>query len=754
MKRYNIISIAVLLGVFTACSDSKLDDWEPYFPTSSQQPSSSLSVDKTNISVGAASSKESIVITSTESWTATTSETWITLSVTSGSSTQTVTINFDENMTTTKRTGKVTITNASGKSVVVNITQDGKSLTIDSTAITFQPEGGSSVITITTNGSYTWNKNEIDSWLTISQDKEGLNITAAKNPNTQQRIDTLTIYMTGLTEGSVSHDVVITQFGTEYSFEVDKTAISTGSSKYSETISITTNDEWTASTSNSWISLSATSGTGDKAIDVTISDNTSTETRTGSITITGVHSDNTSTITVNQSGRYLTVEPSSVSFGTEGGSSIVTVDTDGSFSASTANNWITIKTNGNQVTITTTRNDGKTTRNGEVTIKLTDLTKGSLARTVTVSQAGTDYNFSVNKNTLTGTSASWSENIILTTNDSWTATSNSGWITLSKTSGTNNATIKVTISENTTTSQRTGTVTLKGTNSGSSLTVNVIQEGKYLTVAPTSLNFGADGGSSSVTVSTDGSFTTSKSDSWITVSTSGNSITITASKNSSSSSRSGSVTVSMTGLTSGSITRTITVSQAGSNYNFAVNKTSITATSSATSSTIVLTTNDSWTASSNSSWLTISSTSGTGNANLTIKLEENKTTNSRSGTIVIQGTNSGSSATISVTQDGKYLTVSPESLNFSSEGGTKAVTVSTDGTFTTSSDVNWITVSTSGNTITVKASANSSTSSRTGSVAVSLIGLSSGSLSKAIVVSQNGNGDVTFEDYGDLKPLD
>jgi len=114
-----------------------------------------------------------------------------------------------------------------------------------------------------------------------------------------------------------------------------------------------------------------------------------------------------------------------------------------------------------------------------------------------------------------------------------------------------------------------------------------------------------------------------------------------------------------------------------------------------------------------------------------------------------------------VTQDGKYLTVSPESLNFSSEGGTKTVTVSTDGTFTAMNMVggNWFSVSTNGNTITIDVPANYETESRSGSVWVYLTDLSEGWLSRDISIIQDGNdhtfkGDVTFEDYGELKPLD
>ena len=134
MRYYLNILITILLTAFIACSESSIEDLDP------QQPVSSLSVNKTSVTVDAASAKESIVITSSDSWTASTNDAWISLSATSGSSTQTVTISVDENTTTSKRTGKITVSNASGKSVVITVNQDGKSLTIDTTALSFEAD--------------------------------------------------------------------------------------------------------------------------------------------------------------------------------------------------------------------------------------------------------------------------------------------------------------------------------------------------------------------------------------------------------------------------------------------------------------------------------------------------------------------------------------------------------------------------------------------------------------------------------------
>lgn len=562
MKHYLNILIAILLTAFMACTDSPLEDWEPYLPTS-QQSVSTFSIDKTSFTVGAASAKESIIITSTDSWTASTNDAWISLSASSGSSTQTVTISVEENTTTSKRTGKITFSNASGKSLIISISQDGKSLALDTKSLSFEADGGSKDIGITTNGDYTWNKKEIGSWLTVVQGKDGITVTAAKNQSPEQRSDTLTIYMTGLTEGNISYDVIITQFGTEYSFDIDKTSITASSAECSEGIQLTTNDSWTASASNNWITLSATSGKGNQLININLAENKTPEERKGTVTFTGVNSKITKTVEITQSGKTLTVNPTSVDFSNDGGSATVSVTTDGTFSATSKDSWIGVQKNDNDITITAAAHSGTSTRTGSVVVELTGLTSGKLSQTVKITQSATSYTWSVDVSTLNATSVTETHSFTLTTNDEWTATSSNNWITLSATSGTGSKKINVTVSDNASTNSRTGSITLKGVNSGNTTKITVNQDGRYLTVEPTSMSFNAEGGSNTATVVTDGSFKATNDADWLTVTESGNTITVKVSANTSTDGRSSMVAVSLTDLSSGSLIRTITVKQIG-----------------------------------------------------------------------------------------------------------------------------------------------------------------------------------------------
>ncbi len=83
---------------------------------------------------------------------------------------------------------------------------------------------------------------------------------------------------------------------------------------------------------------------------------------------------------------------------------------------------------------------------------------------------------------------------------------------------------------------------------------------------------------------------------------------------------------------------------------------------------IIVSSNVSWTASDNATWLSVSPTSGSNNGTITVTAtSENTSTSSRSGSVTISG--GGITRTVSVTQNGAttILEVTPTSLNFGNQ---------------------------------------------------------------------------------------
>lgn len=171
-----------------------------------------------------------------------------------------------------------------------------------------------------------------------------------------------------------------------------------------------------------------------------------------------------------------------------------------------------------------------------------------------------------------------------------------------------------------------------------------------LSTTATSLSFGTDASSQTVSIYSNDAWDVSTSESWISLDKSygsGNgTIKISVTKNTTTSARNGAVTVSS--RNSGKKV-TILVNQAVASYSLSASTTSLSFGASQGSKDVSITSNDSWTISTSSSWLSLSKTSGSGNSTFTVYATENSGSD-RSGVITINGTNSGKSVTISVTQ--------------------------------------------------------------------------------------------------------
>jgi len=173
-----------------------------------------------------------------------------------------------------------------------------------------------------------------------------------------------------------------------------------------------------------------------------------------------------------------------------------------------------------------------------------------------------------------------------------------------------------------------------------------------LSVDKSSITATKDGGTSVITVTAGTAWTAVSSQTWATVtpaSGSGNgSIVVIATANTSTSSRTATITI-----ISGSDTKVVVVTQDGTSggggSSLSVDKTTITATKDAVTSTVAVTATSAWTASSNQTWAKITGGSGSANGTFTVATEANTTTATRTATITV--TAGSQTVTITVNQD-------------------------------------------------------------------------------------------------------
>lgn len=500
---------------------------------------------------------------------------------------------------------------------------------------------------------------------------------------------------------------------------------------------------------------------------------------------------------------YLTVSPTSMSFGAGGGSKSFTVSSykrkvlDGveqSGDTSVSLKSTTISGTGfslSGTTVSASANEITSNRTGTVTITQNESNK---TVTISLSQDGDDvssygeWTISVSASPTSVSSSGGTSTITASAKRTvyWASgdvTEETGNPTLSTNLGSLSSTSSpstLTLGENTSTSSRTATI--KATHGGKSATCTVTQAGaeptiEYVfTISPWQVNVGASGGTGDIgftsyklvngnQISLGYSIDSSTLPSWATYSNG----RFTISSNSSTSSRSANVyfTQSESGKRDYA-----TISQSGyvppaDNYVFTWEGGSTSDTSAnfpwdfstngtAANIPVVSTKNgssQSWSVSSKPSWITTSTTS----SKVTISASDNSGS-ARSGKVVLTQSGSGNTLTVNVSQGAKpaenvyVFTITPNTYDASySNASFIPRTVSTKngsniGYSLTSGDTDWVVVSTTGK-ITVEILKNTTSSTRSTTLVFTQ---NESGKTQSVSITQAGQPSATYEfGFGD-----
>jgi len=251
---------------------------------------------------------------------------------------------------------------------------------------------------------------------------------------------------------------------TPCSYSISSSSASYSASASSGTLTMATRAScsWTASSDASWLTItSGGSGTGNGSVDYSVSQNATTSSRTGALTIGG------QTFTVTQTGMscsyFVSPTTTSTSASATAGTVSVSTNTACGWTATTNASWISVTSaasgSGNAVvSYSVSENASGNARTGTFNVAGT---------TVTVTQAGAAPTCSYSLSPLTqslGASATTSR-ISVTAGSScaWAATSNASWLSItSGASGTGNGAVSYSVLENATSASRTGVVTVGG----------------------------------------------------------------------------------------------------------------------------------------------------------------------------------------------------------------------------------------------------------------------------------------------------
>lgn len=257
----------------------------------------------------------------------------------------------------------------------------------------------------------------------------------------------------------------------------------------------------------------------------------------------------------------------------------------------------------------------------------------------------------------------------------------------------------------------------------------------------------SDGTLSTVTITTNQSWSYEVDKDWITVTQTDNILTISAEPNNTTTPRTANIRITV-GTGSNALVEMITVIQQGATPSvLSLSTKSLTLSQLGLALPVAVTTNQpSWSSSKSESWLSVSSDGNT----ILIGATANTSTSARTGnvSVVVGPLGNQVTETIVVTQSGAIpiptLSLSANSFSLTNEVATRTVTVTTNqSTWSFSADKNWISVARDGNTLTIVSEKNISATSRTAIITVST-GEGANKITETILINQQGSASATI----------
>ncbi|MCL2528558.1 MAG: BACON domain-containing protein, partial [Defluviitaleaceae bacterium] len=328
--------------------------------------------------------------------------------------------------------------------------------------------------------------------------------------------------------------------------------------------------------------------------------------------------------------------------------------------------------------------------------------------------------------------------VSVTAHGTWNISSNVSWLTISNitpSTRTGGGFFTINAAANTGTNTRSGTitVTLPG---APTRTVSVTQAAHQANLALSRADWSIGThleSNAQVNVTSNGQWTVTSNAAWLTISnispanrTGNGSFRMNASANPGTGGRTASVTVTIPGV----VTRSITVTQGAQAASLSLSHGSWNPSFGAESLTVNVFANRAWNVSSNAtSWLTVTPASGNGNGSFRINVTANNSAGARSGTITATMTGA-TSRTVTVTQGAPAanLSLSHSTWNPSFAADSLTVTVTANRAWNVSSNAtSWLTVTpASGNgngSFRINTTANTGTAARSGTITATIPGV-------------------------------
>jgi hypothetical protein len=575
-------------------------------------------------------------------------------------------VSVSENTTNLSRKDSITITSQNGITKVISFYQAASPtyLTIsDSTLEVPAKQSYSSywdkiILTYSNEGSVatcpaSWVKltTYSDHYMYQGYRHDSVQVLVEENTTNAIRTAIITIRTT---DSLVTKYVYITQAAGAKTLSVSSTQLQLTESAQSKTMSLASNANWSASSNNSWITLNKSNGTGNDSITITVTKNTGSQTRTGSVKVMLSDSSIAKTITIIQTpdtNQLLSVNETSLNFASNASTRYLHINSNSSWNVTSASSWLSINktlgTNSDSILVSVSENPTNLSRKDSITIT----SQNGITKVISFYQTASPTYLTISDSTLEvpakqSYSSYWDKIILTYSNEGSVATCPASWVKLTTYSdhymyqGYRHDSVQVLVEENTTNAIRTAIITIRTTDSLVTRYINITQaagSSSTLTVSQTNIQANANGETEKVGIGSNSGWVVYPSSSWISINkstgTGNDSLAITVAKNTGSQSRTGSVKVI---LQDSSIIKTITIKQSAPTVAVATDTLFFVANSIVNQHVAINTTNPYYFYNGQNSWLTITKNADT----LSIAAATNTSSSSRTSTINIYSSDS------------------------------------------------------------------------------------------------------------------
>lgn len=445
----------------------------------------------------------------------------------------------------------------------LSISQEAPGYYVRTTETNFTKSASDQQFTVNIEANSMWTAQSDQAWVSLSPNGSNV-LTIHLSENTSSLTNDRIAYIT-IACGNATKVLTVNQQPPNIIIAADE--IVYDCDEGTKSIEVKSDVNWSASCSQPWITLSPSEGNaGTSSLVLKATKNVSINERTANVYI-NVERQQLYSVPIKQTGMYINSDVSSLSaFPYQGGSQSIKIVSNTDWDIIYSPDFVTVSPitgskGETDVTITTSLNNTEYHHSGDLILGKADIT--GLQTYVHIEQECA--NIGISEQTITVASiAGSSHNLSLTANQGWSASFQTGtWAHISPNSGDGTSTILLIADNNPSINQRQDILTITPTVTKTPLTFKFIQKGKSLDVSTTSLSINPKGGSAEpLIITTDGTYSITKSGDWFSISPNGNAITVTAQENTTKTVLNGTITISLTNLPSGeSLSRTIKVQQ-------------------------------------------------------------------------------------------------------------------------------------------------------------------------------------------------